>query len=114
MLHFTKVSGRMIADLVALVIFWINALPPSPYMGGNLSPIQIITGLTIDYKNHCHLKLGYYTQVHESHDNTIQEITTRDIALRPTGNTQGAYFFMSLTTGRILNHQSFNPLPLPQ
>ena len=37
----------MIVKLVALVIFWLNALPPSPYFGGNLSPRHIITGLTI-------------------------------------------------------------------
>ena len=90
MLHFTKVSGRMIADLVALVIFWINALPPSPYMGGNLSPIQIITGLTIDYTKHCRLQFGEYAQVQKSHDNTMQERTTGAISLRPTGNAQGA------------------------
>ena len=83
-------------------------------MGGNLIPRQIITGLTIDYKNHCHLKLGYYTQVHESHDNTMQEQTTGYIALRPTGNSQGSYLLMSLTTGRILNRRGFTLLPLQQ
>ena len=44
----------------------------------------------------------------------MQEKTTGAIALRPTGNAQGAYFSMRLTTGRILNRQSFTPLPLPQ
>ena len=44
----------------------------------------------------------------------MQDQTTRAIALRPTGNYHRAYFFMSLTTGRRLNRQSFNPLPLPQ
>ena len=45
----------MIVELVALVIYWLNALPPSPSFGGNLSTFQIITGLTIDYTKHCHL-----------------------------------------------------------
>ena len=48
MLHFNKLPGRTIVELVTLVIFWINALPPSPSVGGNFIPRQIITGLTID------------------------------------------------------------------
>ena len=104
----------MAVELSALVISWLNVLPSSPSMWGNLIPRQIITGLTTDYTKHCRLQFDEYTQVQESHGNTTQERTTGVISLRPTGNTQGAYFFMSLTTGRILNHQSFNPLPLPQ
>ena len=48
-LTFNKLPIIIIIKLVALVIFWINALPPSPYVGGNLSLRQIITGLTIKY-----------------------------------------------------------------
>ena len=44
----------------------------------------------------------------------MQERTTGAIALQPTGNAQGAYFFMSLTTGQRLNRQRFTSLPLPQ
>ena len=43
----------------------------------------------------------------------MQERTTGAIALRPTGNAQGAYFFMSITTGLRLKLQSFTLLPLP-
>ena len=35
------------------------------------------------------------------------------IALRPTGNTQGRYFFFSLTTGRVLNRGRWTSLPMP-
>ena len=114
MLPFNKLPGLIIFELVALVIFWLNALPPSPSVGGNLSPRQIVTGLTIDYAKHCHLQFGKYSQVHEAHNNTMQERTTGAMALQPTGNAQGAYFFMSLTTGRRLNRQRFTSLPLPQ
>ena len=44
----------------------------------------------------------------------MQERTTGAIALRPTGNAQGVYFFVSLTTGQRLNCQSFTPLHFPQ
>ena len=66
------------------------------------------------YTKHCHHQFGKYAQFHKSNDNTVQEQTTGDIALLPTGNAQGAYFFMILTTGLRLNRQSFTPLPLPQ
>ena len=104
----------MVVELVVLVIFWLNAFTPSPSLGGNLIPRQIITGLIINYTKHFRLQFGKYAQVHESYDNTMQERTTRAIALRPTGNTQGASLFMSLTTGRRLNCPGFTPLPLPQ
>ena len=104
----------MILELVALMIFWLNALPPSPSVGGDLIPRQIITGLTIDYTKHCRLQFGKYAQVHKSQDNIMEERTTGAIALRSTGNTQEAYFFMSLRTGRRLNRQRFTPLSLPQ
>ena len=35
------------------------------------------------------------------------------IALRPTGNTQGGYFFFSLSTGRVLNRGRWTGLPMP-
>ena len=61
----------MIVKLDPLIIFWINALPPSPSVGGNLSPCQIITVLTINYTYHCRLQFGKYAQVHKSQDNTM-------------------------------------------
>ena len=53
-------------------------------------------------------------QVHESHDNTIQERDTGSIVLRPTSNDQWVYFFMILATRRIMNWESFTPSPLSQ
>ena len=63
----------MIVELVALVIFWLNALPPSPSVGGNLISLQIVNGLTIDYANYCRLQFREYSQVHEAHYNTMHE-----------------------------------------
>ena len=50
----------MIVELVNLVIFWLNALPPSPSVGGNLIPHQNITNLAINYTKHCHLQFGEF------------------------------------------------------
>ena len=113
-LPFNKLPGRMIVKIVALYIFWLNTLPPSHSVEGNLSPRQIFTCITIDYVKHFRLQFGDYARVHKAHDNTMKERTTGAILLRTTGNAQGAYFFVSLTTARRLNRQSFTPLPLPQ
>ena len=71
----------MIFELVALVIFWLNTLAPSPSIVGNLIPHQIVTLLTIDYAKYCCLQFCEYAQVHEAHNNTMQERTTGNIAL---------------------------------
>lgn len=39
--------------------------------------------------------------------------TAGAIALRPTGNAQGGYYFMSLSTGRRLNRNNWTILPMP-
>jgi hypothetical protein len=39
--------------------------------------------------------------------------TTGAIALRPTGNTQGGYYFYSLGTGRRLNRNRWTAIPMP-
>ena len=79
------------------------------HMLGGVRPRHIVPVITIKYTKHCLLQLGKYLQVHESHDNMMQERATGDIALRPTGNAQGAYFFIRFTTGWRLNSQLFIP-----
>ena len=67
----------------------------------------------MDYNKHCKYKFGQYVQVHDQHDNTMLPRTTGALALRPTGNAQGNFYFFSLTTGRVLNRVHATPLPMP-
>ena len=48
----------MILELVALMVFWINALPPSPSIAGDLSPQHIVTGITVDYVKNSDFRSG--------------------------------------------------------
>jgi hypothetical protein len=57
---------------------------------------------------------GAYAQVHEDHDNSMQACRTGAVALRPTGNEQGGFYFMSQTTGKQLNRNHWHELPMPQ
>ena len=73
-----------------------------------------MTGQTIGFNRHIKHEFGAYTQTHEATDNTMRERTVGVIALRPTGNKQGSYYYLSLTTGRKLNRLRASELPMPQ
>ena len=89
----------MIVHLVASVIFWINAFPPST-PGALLSDIkvhgQLILGNKVDYKKFFRLQPGEYVQMHQEDElrNTIAiKRTVGAIALGPQYNLQGGYCF---------------------
>ena len=86
----------MVIELVHLCAFWINVFPPElKKIYPTMSPRAILTGLEVDFNNHCKLEFREYVHTHEEHDNTMASRTCPAIALRPTGNTQGGYHFMS-------------------
>ena len=101
---FKHISKLMIVHLVASVIFWLNAFPPST-PGVELSytkgPGQLILGNTVDYKKFCRLQTGEYVQVHQEDEtrNTIAiDRTVGEISLGPHYNLQGGYFSEILLT----------------
>jgi hypothetical protein len=113
-LPFTRMPARLIIEMVYYSVFWLNCFPIRDGVSHNLSPRTIVTGFQIDYNKHCVLQFGSYVQTHEEHDNTMLSRTTGAIALRPTGNIQGGYYFMSLTTGRRISRYNWTVLPMPQ
>jgi hypothetical protein len=112
-LPFTKMHSRMIIEMVYLSVFWLNMFLATDGVSTTMSPRTIIAGLQLDYIKHCKLEFGAYTQVHEEHNNSMNTRTTGAIALRPTGNTQGGYYFYSLTTARKINQNCWTSLPMP-
>ena len=112
-LPFTKLPDRLVIEMVYSSNFWLNSFPPDSGISATLSPRAIITGASIDFHRHCQLEFGAYVQTHEDHDNTMATRTIGALALRPTGNTQGGYYFFSLSTGRILNRNRWTELPMP-
>jgi hypothetical protein len=110
---FKRMPGLMIVELVHSSNFWLNMFPANDGVSAVQSPRRILTGPTGDYALHCQLEFGEYAQVHESHDNSMLTHTTGAIALRPTGNIQGGYYFMSLTTAKRLTRYAWTPLPIP-
>ncbi len=111
---FKKIPTRMVVELVHLSVFWLNTFPATDGILAAMSPRAIIVGLQVDHNKHCKIEFGAYAQTHDEYDNSMATRTTGAIALRPTGNDQGAYYFMSLTTGRRLNRHNWTPLFMPQ
>ena len=103
-LSYKKLPGRMVIELVHLCAFWLNVFPPVlKTIHPTMSPRAILTGLEVDFKNHCKLKFGEYVHIHEEHDNTTASHNCAAITLCPTGNTEGGYYFMSLRTVARIN-----------
>jgi hypothetical protein len=110
---FKKMPGVMIVELVHGSNYWLNMFPARDGVSSTQSPRRIMTGQYSDYTLHGQLEFGEYVQIHESHDNSMSTRTTGAIALRPTGNTQGGYYFMSLSSGHRVSRYAWTALPMP-
>ena len=110
---FKRMTRNMVMELAKAVVYWLNSVPSNTGVSPTMSPRTIITGQLLDYHKHCRYEFGEYVQTHEEHDNTLLSRTVGAIALRPTGNQQGGYFFMSLHTGHIINCLHATKLPMP-
>ena len=104
----------MIIEMIYLCNFWLNAFPHPDGVSANLSPRSIVTGRGIDFNKHCRIEFGAYAQVHEDHDNSMATRTVGAIALRPTGNDQGSYYFFNLHTGQLFTRSRWTELPMPE
>lgn len=93
--------------------FLAQFVPCSRWFVCNTKPLPNMMGKSCDYHLHCCLEYGKYVQVHETHDNSMATCTTGAIALHPTRNVRGGYFFMSLTTGQWLNCYAWTPFTMP-
>jgi hypothetical protein len=113
---FKIIPGRMIIEMMAHVVLWLNAPPPASWVSTTYSPRTIMTGTALDFTKHCQIPFGAYTEVHEDMDktNTMDERTQPAICLGPTANFQGSYTFLSLRTGKRITRKQFTELPMPE
>jgi hypothetical protein len=99
---FERYPPKLIIEMVLLSVFWLNAFPHKHGVSQTISPRTIVTGKHIDYKIHCKVEYGQYVQAHEKHSNKMEARTVGALALRPTDNAQGGYYFFSLASGKPL------------
>jgi hypothetical protein len=113
-LPFKRLPNTMLIRMITNCVFWLNILPTGRGLTKTMSPRTLITGFMMDCNKHCKLAFGDYVQVHEEADNTMASRTNGAIAMGPTGNAQGGYFFFNLNTGRTITRYTWTSLPMPK
>jgi hypothetical protein len=108
--RFPRLLKREIVKQAAMML---NLLPHPDGVSHVLSPRTIVTGLQADFTTHCRVPIGAYCEVHDEPNptNTETERTTTAIALGPTNNLQGSYYFMSLQTGKQISRRRWTEKP---
>jgi hypothetical protein len=93
----------------------LNQFPAKKGVSKVMSPLTIMTGQPRPDFNDFKIEFGAYALVFEDNDptNTMRTRAMGVIALTPTGNAQGGYYFMSLTTGKKLSRQQWDEIPMP-
>ena len=77
-------------------------------------PKTIISGKIFHYNRYLDLKIGQYYQVHEE-DTQRNSHSYREksaIFLRPSGNTQGVFKFMSLHSAKNITRRVLGAIPI--
>ena len=103
----------MVTDMINWIVTWLKVFPMSGGIQG-VSPRALVVGTALNYQQHCRCPFGAYVQTHEETDNDTDRPRTLDaICLGPTGNTQGTYKFLNLSTGRRIYRRKWTELPAP-
>ena len=102
------------SHLVKNAVFWLNAFPSSDGVSSSHSPRYLLTGRELEYDKHAVMEFGQYVQTHEEHTNDMRQRTVGAICLGPTGNQQGAHWFMCLTSGQRIIRYRWTSLPAPR
>jgi len=112
-LPFRRFPTKLLVEIVYAQVFWLNSFPADNGMSRTESPRLLVSGVGIDYNLHCKLECGSYVQTHEDHGNDMKPRTIGALALRPTGNVQGGFYFYNLATGCIISRRRWTSLPMP-
>jgi len=113
-LPFKRFPKVMIQELVYHAAKGLNQFPSQNGISETLSPLTIMTGRANPDYNDLKLEFGLYVQFFEDNDpsNTTTSGNTGAIVMNPTGNAQGDYQFMSLTTGKRLSRHQWTEIPM--
>ena len=114
-LPFRRIPKAMMRAAIESANKSLNQFPANNGASDTMSPLTIMTGCPNPDYNDMKIEFGAYAQVFEANEptNTVKARTTGAIALTPTGNAQGGFYFLSLATGRKLSRQQWDPLPMP-
>lgn len=106
-------THAMTVYLIYYCVRCINMFPKAGSVDPDQSPREMFTGKKVDYKTECLLQFGEYCQIAEEDEktNTMKERTVGGVCVGPQGN--GAYYFVSLKTWRVLTRRAWFKVPMP-
>ena len=111
-LPYQHLPPLFIIEMVYHSVFWRNMFALRGGVSQTQSPSEIVLNRKVNFNAHSKVEFGEYVQTHEEHNNNMNSRTIGAIATRPsTGD--GAYYFISLATGRRINRRSWTPMPMP-
>ncbi len=114
-LPYKRYPCLLMSSMIRWCVAWLNMLPTKNGVSEQLCPRTIMTGRPgVNYDVECRVEFDAYVQVHEENNPTIttKAQATGAIAMHAVGNEQGLFYFMSLTTGKRLNHRAWTELPI--
>jgi hypothetical protein len=113
-LPFKRLPRLFVQHMVADATRCLNQFPWPNGISATMSPASIVTGVANPDYNSMRIEFGAYVQVFEDNapSNTLRSRSLGAIALTPTGNAQGDYFFLSLATGNRLSRHQWTELPM--
>jgi hypothetical protein len=115
-LPYPQLPRLMTNELMHFCVMWMNAFPVKSGVSEKWSPRKLISRHKLDAKLYCKAPLGAYCEVHTDPDimNSMEPRTKWGICLGPTGNMQGSYKFMSLSTGKKIVRCKFTEMPMTE
>jgi hypothetical protein len=101
-LPYPKLPKVMVIELMQFCAMWINSFPVRLGISEKWSPRELVSQMKLDAKLHCRAPFGSYCETHEDPyiTNKLDPRTKWAICMGPTGNLQGSYKFLSLSTGK--------------
>ena len=91
----------IVRAIIKHVTKWLNSFPVNNGVSKTVSPRKIMKGKDVHFNRDCKLEVGIYVQANEYPDSsnvTDYCISVGAIALGPSENEYGGYYFMILET----------------
>ena len=106
---------QLVAGCVQSVVKTLNSTPKRGGLSDILSPSTLITGRPPpDYDTITKLSFGEYVEVKENNNfkNSMEQRTVGALAMYPSGNAQGTWYFWSLESGKTIHRKQWERMPI--
>eukprot|EP00804_Cyclotella_cryptica_P030821 CCRYP_015076-RE/>CCRYP_015076-RE protein AED:0.49 eAED:0.25 QI:0/-1/0/1/-1/1/1/0/834 len=116
-LPYQVLPNIMIKRMVLHAGLLLNAYVDKQGISNEYSPREIILRWQLRWDKHCKHQFGAYGQAYDDPSSTktnTQQARSRDVlCLGPTGNIQGSYYFVDLSTKAVIKRRRIQELPVP-